>query len=64
MSTTTSTTALESTVKSQQSSEQQMPELQLPLSLGYDILLSLVVPEPEVQDYNWNLEEARQSNTK
>lgn len=31
-------------------------ELQLPLSDGYDILLSLLVPEPEVLESYWEIE--------
>ena len=34
-------------------------KLQLPLSLGYDVLLSLLVPEPEVKDFHWNMKSAR-----
>lgn len=32
--------------------------LQLPLSAGYNILLSLLVPEPEVLESKWDIEAA------
>jgi len=30
--------------------------LELPLSSGYDVLLTLLVPEPEVLDAHWEIE--------
>jgi len=36
-------------------------ELQLPLSAGYNILFSLLVPEPEVLDSRWKIEEGVKS---
>jgi len=35
--------------------------LQLPLSAGYDILLSLLIPQPETSHCSWNPEEVVRS---
>lgn len=35
-------------------------ELELPLSAGYDILITLLIPEPEIFDATWNIREGIQ----
>ena len=36
-------------------------EMDLPLSSGYDIIFSLMVPEPEILDCTWKIEDSVES---
>lgn len=36
--------------------------LQLPLSTGYDVLLSLLVPEPEIMESQWDIKHGVKGN--
>lgn len=45
------------------SSSNSEEELRLPLSAGYNILLSLLVPEPEILDSKWEIEAAVNSKS-